>query len=107
MNRFSVIYLFQKQFYHIPSATYAEADDLLNHLLSQENCKPIGIYDAKTELFVWEPSRQHAYDMASFEQQGKSDEHMVQIAQTLRQRDEANPNQASGLVPPLVEVNPS
>lgn len=101
MNRFSVIYLFQKQFHHITCPTHAEADALLTQLLSQENCKPIGIYDAKTELFVWEPSRQHEYDKASFEQQGKSDEHMVQIAQTLRQQQETGQHPPYSIEPTL------
>ena len=85
MNRFSVIYLFQKQFHHISCATHTEAEALLMHLLTQEDHQPFGVYDAKTELFVWEPTRKDVYDKATMEEQGKSDAQVVQIAQQLRQ----------------------
>lgn len=102
MNRFSVIYLFQKQFYHIPCATHAEADVLLAHLLTQKDHQPFGVYDAKTELFVWEPTRQGLYVKASIEEQGKSDEHIVQIAQQLRQQNEKGQVKS---IPQLFETN--
>ncbi|WP_080054986.1 hypothetical protein [Spirosoma aerolatum] len=88
MNRFSVIYLLKKQYHHIDCATHAEADALLAQLLTQDGYRPIGIYDAKTELFFWEPTRQHQYDKASIEKQGKQGNQMIRIAQTLRQRTE-------------------
>lgn len=94
MNRFSVIYFFQKEFHHITCSTLAEADDLLKHLFTQEEYKPIGIYDAKTELFVWEPARQELYNQATIERQGKLDDQIFQIAQTLRQQDNKNQKQA-------------
>ncbi|MBN8821953.1 MULTISPECIES: hypothetical protein [unclassified Spirosoma] len=89
MNRFSVIYLLKKQYHHIDCVTHAEADALLAQLLTQDGYRPIGIYDAKTELFFWEPTRQHQYDKASIEKQGKQGNQMIRIAQTLRQRTEA------------------
>ncbi|GAB4030006.1 hypothetical protein [Spirosoma gilvum] len=90
MNRFSVIYLLKKQYHHIECATHAEADALLAQLFTQDGYRPIGVYDAKTELFYWEPTRQHQYDKASIEKQGKLATQMIRIAQTLRQRAEAH-----------------
>lgn len=104
MNRFSVIYFSQNEFNHITCSTHAEADDLLKHLLTLEEYKSIGIYDAKTELFVWEPARQAQYNQATIERQGKLDDQIVQIAQTLRQRDEKRANQAVS-VAQLMTVN--
>lgn len=88
MNRFSVIYLLRKQYHHIYCATQPEAEAVLSHLLSQRHCKPIGIYDAKTELFIWEPTRQHQYDRASIQQQGQLGDQIIRTAQTLRHHDE-------------------
>ncbi|QDK78554.1 hypothetical protein EXU85_07990 [Spirosoma sp. KCTC 42546] len=90
MNRFSVIYLLRKQYHHTYCATHEEADALLAQLLTQESYKPIGIYDAKTELFFWEPIRQNQYNKASIEKQGKLGDQIIQIAQTLRHHDEVN-----------------
>ncbi len=87
MNRFSVIYLLKRQYQHSYCSTQQEAEALLADLLTQEGCKPIGIYDAKTELFVWEPTRQRQYDKASIEKQGKLGEQINQIAQTLRHKE--------------------
>ncbi len=88
MNRFSVIYLLKRQYQSIFCSTQQEADALLADLLTQEGCKPIGIYDAKTELFVWEPTRQRQYDKATIEKQGQLGEQIAKIAQSLRHPDE-------------------
>lgn len=97
MNRFSVIYLLKKQYYHIDCATHTEADALLEQMLTKDGYRPIGVYDAKTELFYWEPTRQHQYDKASIEKQGKQGTQMIRIAQTLRQRDEAQEQHANSI----------
>ena len=97
MNRFSVIYLLKRQYHHIYCNTHQEAEAILADLLSQEGCKPIGIYDAKTELFVWEPTRQRQYDRASIEKQGKLGEQINQIAQSLRQHDEVRHSPTNSL----------
>ncbi|GAB3785773.1 hypothetical protein GCM10028818_47980 [Spirosoma horti] len=89
MNRFSVIYLFKKQFYHTYTTTQAEAETVLQHLLTQENYEPIGIYDAKTELFYWEPKRQIMYDQAPIEEQGPLGDQITEIAKNLRQQNDA------------------
>lgn len=87
MNRFSVIYLLEKEYYHICCALHSEADTVLEQLMTQEDHTPLGIYDAKTELFYWEPNRQRAYNQASIEQQGKHGGQMIQLAQALRQQN--------------------
>lgn len=87
MNRFSVLYLLNEQYHHIGSNTHDEAVTLLAKL--QENTKrtPIGIYDAKTELFEWEPNQKQHYEQASIEEQGKWGKQIITIAQALRRRD--------------------
>ena len=92
MNRFSVIYLLKRQYHHICCSTHQEAEATLANLLTQEGHKPIGIYDAKTELFVWEPTRQRQYDKASIEKQGKLGEQINRIAQSLRHQDQTSPS---------------
>ncbi len=87
MNRFSVIYLLKKQYHHIYCTTQTEADSLLRNGFTDEGVIPIGIYDAKTELFYWEPTRQRHYDKATIEKQGKLGSQIITIAQGLRQRD--------------------
>jgi hypothetical protein len=97
MNRFSVIYLLKRQYHHIYCSTHQEAEAVLATLLIQEGHKPIGIYDAKTELFVWEPTRQRQYDKASIEKQGKLGEQINRIAQALRYHDEVRPSPTNSL----------
>lgn len=89
MNRFSVIYLVNKQFHHTYSNTQAEAEIVLQNLLTQEDHEPIGIYDAKTELFYWEPKRQVKYDQAPIEEQGPLGDQITVIAKNLRQQNDA------------------
>lgn len=89
MNRFSVIYLFEEQFYHIYSATHAEAEIALQELHTQDEKEPIGIYDAKTELFYWESKRQLKYDKAPIEEQGPLGDKITIIAKNLRQQGDS------------------
>ncbi len=105
MNRFSVIYLLKKQYHHIYSATHTEAESVLQHLLTQEGHTPIGIYDAKTELFYWEPKRQGKYDQSRIEEQGKLGDQITKIAQTLRHQDDAWQPQANS-ISQLLSLNP-
>ncbi len=88
MNRFSVIYLLKRQYHSIYCSTHQEAEAVSATLLSQEGYKPIGIYDAKTELFVWEPTRQRQYDKASIQKQGQLGERINRIVQALRYPNE-------------------
>ncbi|MCX6216862.1 hypothetical protein [Spirosoma sp.] len=84
MNRYSVVYMLKKQYYHISCRTNSEAVSVLDHLFSLEGHAPIGIYDAKTELFYWEPQRQYEYNRAQIEEQGKLGDQIIRIAQALR-----------------------
>jgi hypothetical protein len=88
MNRFSVIYLLKKQYYNIYCATHAEADSVLQQVSGTKGCQPIGVYDDKTELFYWEPTRQTKYDHATIEEQGKWGTNIIAIAQSLRHKDD-------------------
>ena len=88
MNRFSVIYMLRKQYFNIDCATHSEADSILQQLSATKGCQPIGIYDDKTELFYWEPTRQNQYDKAGIEVQGKLGDQIIAIAQSLRHRDD-------------------
>ncbi|WP_018620507.1 hypothetical protein [Spirosoma luteum] len=87
MNRFSVIYLLKRQYHPIYCSTHQEAEATLASLLTQADHKPIGIYDAKTELFAWEPARQRQYDKASIEKQGKLGEQINRIVQALHHQE--------------------
>lgn len=87
MNRFSVLYLLKEQYHHIGSDTLGEAEQLVRTLQSDKKRTPVGIYDAKTELFQWEPGRQLAYDQGNIEEQGKLGKQIIMIVQALRRRD--------------------
>ena len=87
MKRFSVIYLLKEQYHHIGCATHSDAQVVLQNLSTDKKRKPVGIYDAKTELFEWDPTRQQDYNQANMEEQGKRGEHIITIAQALRRRD--------------------
>ncbi|GAB4018056.1 hypothetical protein [Spirosoma koreense] len=87
MKRFSVIYTLKGQYHQIYSATQAEAKAILQQLSGKNGRTGIGIYDAKTELFLWEPGRQDNYDHADIEEQGKLGNQIINIAQALRYRD--------------------
>jgi hypothetical protein len=106
MNRFSVIYLRKKRYYQLYCATHAEANTVLKQLLTKKGKVPIGIYDAKTELFYWESSRQRQYDQASIEEQGKLDNQITTMAQTLRHYDTSGQDQPNS-VAQLLQANPT
>ncbi len=104
MNRFSVIYLLAEQYRHIHCNTHIEADSVLEHLFTLDEHTPIGIYDAKTELFYWEPVRQNEYNRASIEEQGKLSNQITGIAQNLRQQNELE-QENNEVAPQLVYVS--
>lgn len=83
MNRFIVVYVLQEAYRHIPCQSQGEAQDCLAHVFVREGGIPMGIYDAKTELFHWEATRQHHYDQLCLEEQGRLGHHMIAIAQSL------------------------
>ncbi|MFD2936807.1 hypothetical protein [Spirosoma flavum] len=105
MNRFSVIYLLKQQYQHIYCATHAEAESIMERMLTQKGHTPIGIYDAKTELFYWEPKRQDQYNHARIEEQGQLGDQITTIAQTLRNQDEAWQHPANS-ISQLLSINP-
>ena len=82
MYRFIVVYVHQETYRHIPCQTQPEAQDWLAHVFSREGGTPLGIYDAKTELFHWEATRQHHCDQLCLEEQGRLGHHMIAIAQS-------------------------
>jgi len=87
MNRFSILYLLNEQYQHIGSTTYAEAQAIMQKIVADPKRIPVGIYDGKTELFEWEPTRQREYNQAAIGEQGKLAEQVIPIAQALRHRD--------------------
>jgi hypothetical protein len=87
MKRFSVIYLLREQYHHIACNTRSEATEVLQKLQLDMKRTPVGVYDAKTELFEWEPTRQHTYNGANIQEQSKLADQIITIAQALRHRD--------------------
>ncbi|MBO0949143.1 hypothetical protein [Fibrella forsythiae] len=87
MKRYSLIYLLKEQYQHVGFESHAEAEALLHQLLTNSKRKPIGIYDAKTELFEWAPSYKPNFDQASTEEQARRGNGIITIAQALRRRD--------------------
>lgn len=87
MNRFSVLYMLNGQYHHIGAATQSEAMSVLQSLAKNTRRIPVGIYDAKTELFEWEPGRQKDYNKSDIEEQGRLAGQIITIAQALRRRD--------------------
>jgi hypothetical protein len=87
MNRFSILYLHKRQYKHISYPTRAEANNALENFSTHHQGTPIGVYDAKTELFYWEVSR---FDnQMSIEEQGRRGNEVINITQTLRSQEEA------------------
>lgn len=87
MKRFSVIYTLKQHYYQVYCDAMPEAKVVLQEISGKQDYVPIGIYDAKTELFAWEPRRQDKYDHAGIEEQGKLGNQIIGIAQALRYRD--------------------
>ena len=86
MNRFSILYLHKKQYKHISYPTRVEANNALESFSTHQGT-PIGVYDAKTELFYWEVAR---FDnKMSIEEQGRRGNEVINIIQALRIQEEA------------------
>lgn len=88
MNRFSILYLLKGQYYHITYPTRLEAENALNHYPPTQKGMPLGMYDAKTELFSWGASRQTEYNHLSIEEQGRRGNEIIKIVESLRSREE-------------------
>ncbi len=87
MNRFSILYLFKGQYQHISYPTRAEAYSALEVFFVNKKEIPIGVYDAKTELFFWELPR-FEYNQMSIEEQGRRGEEVINVIQNLRSQEE-------------------
>jgi len=55
----------------------------LEQLSTINQSTPIGIYDAKTELFHWEPVQQQFYNQSSISEQARLASQVIGIAQSL------------------------
>lgn len=88
MKRFSVVYKLKEQYHHIPCHTYIKATMLLRQAHSTRFGKPIGIYDAKTELFHWGPMQQTLHKALSLGEQGRQGSAIINRVQLLREQDE-------------------
>lgn len=88
MNRFSVLYTFKKQYHHLSFSTRSEAEAILEKIARRRRGVPIGIYDAKTELFFWERNRQKKNSELAFSKQAKEEDSMITIVQNLRRQAE-------------------
>lgn len=86
-NRFLVVYLLDEQFKNQSYSSYEDALMALRYLLDDRDRKPIGIYDAQTELFEWEHSLREEYEKTSRQEQSRRYEDIVNISQALRRRD--------------------
>lgn len=89
MNRFSVLYILKKQYHQLSFATRSEAEAVLEKITRSRRGIPIGIYDAKTELFFWQRDRQKKNSELTFGKQAKEEDSMITIVQNLRLQAEA------------------
>jgi hypothetical protein len=87
MNRFSILYLLKGQYQHISYPTRTEAYTALEGFSGTYKGIPIGVYDAKTELFYWDVPR-FEYNRMSIEEQGKRGEEVINVIQNLRNQEE-------------------
>lgn len=87
MNRFSILYLLKGQYQHISYPTRTEAYTALVGFSDTYQGIPIGVYDAKTELFYWEVPR-FEYNKMSIEEQGRRGEEVINVIQNLRNQEE-------------------
>ena len=97
MNRFSILYLFKGSFYHLTYTTRPEAEAAIKNFPQISKGLPLGIYDAKTELFIWETAREKEYNQLAIEEQGRRGNEIISIIEKLR---------ASGLEIAPVEEEP-
>ena len=87
MKRYSLIYLLNDQYQHVSFDAHSEAVTVMERLLTNPKRQPLGIYDAKTELFQWSSPHQLPYSQASTEEQAQRGNDIISVAQALRRRD--------------------
>ncbi|MEZ4901094.1 MAG: hypothetical protein R2822_04715 [Spirosomataceae bacterium] len=88
MNRFSILYLLQGQYQHTSYPTRAEAEDSLTHFLSNQDGVPLGIYDAKTELFYWDLAQKDKFISMGVEEEDRHSNNLINVIQMLRSQEE-------------------
>jgi|GEM_PF-3558891 len=84
MNRFSLLYLYKGSFYHKTYPTRSETDESIKNFSQTLKGIPLGVYDAKTELFTWEASREKEYSQLAIEEQGRRGNEIISIIEKLR-----------------------
>ena len=77
--------------------TRPEAEAAIKNFPQISKGLPLGIYDAKTELFIWETAREKEYNQLAIEEQGRRGNEIISIIEKLR---------ASGLEIAPVEEEP-
>ena len=87
LQRFSVVYKVKEQPKHRTYPSREQARAAQEALLTDQEVKILGIYDDKTELFIWELTLRQEYDQASFKEQGIQGEAAVRLAKALRRGD--------------------
>jgi len=86
-NRYSVLYTMNAQYQHIGCSSQSEAQNVLGMLMTDGNRIPVGIYDAKTDLFEWEIIGQYFHSQDPISEQRSRLEEILTIARALRRRD--------------------
>jgi len=86
-NRYSVLYKLKSQYHHVGCSSQAQAQSTLSTLMTDENRIPVGIYDAKTDLFEWEIVGQYFHSQDPISEQRRRLDEVLTIARALRRRD--------------------
>ena len=86
-NRYSVLYTINGQYHHFGCSSQAEAQSALGILMTDGNRIPVGIYDAKTDLFEWEIIGQYFHSQDPISDQRNRLNEVLTISRTLRRRD--------------------
>ncbi|MCF2447119.1 hypothetical protein L0657_24405 [Dyadobacter sp. CY345] len=86
-NRFSVLYKYKSQYHHIGCSSQSQAQSTLGMLMTDGDRIPVGIYDAKTDLFEWEIVGQYFHSQDPISEQSRRLDEVLNIARALRRRD--------------------
>lgn len=86
-NRYSVLYTINGQYHHVGCSSQAEAQSALGILMTDGNRIPVGIYDAKTDLFEWEIIGQYFHSQDPISDQRSRLNEVLTISRALRRRD--------------------
>jgi hypothetical protein len=86
-NRYSVLYTINGQYHHLGCSSQSEAQSSLGILMTDGNRIPVGIYDAKTDLFEWEIIGQYFHSQDPISDQRHRLNEVLTISRALRRRD--------------------